>query len=342
MPIDRGSRDGICRKHASCQAGALLLALLVSVISGADAADPAPQNYPSHPIRVIVPQTAGGTADTVARTITPGWSGNLGQQMVIDNRGGAGGVIGTELAARAIPDGYTISLNGTGPMTILPNIQKQVPYDPIKDFVAVSMVTISPFALVAHPSIAARTVKELIALAKAEPGKLNYASAGSGSVIYLGMELFKTMAGVNIVHVPYKGSAQGLTDVLGGHVALMLFAVPPVLQHVKADRLRLLAITSAKRSPKLPDVPTLSEEGMPGYEVTTWTGVFVPPKTSPQIVARLSDALAKTLRASELRPQLEAQGVDLVGSSAAEFASFLRLELARNAKIIKAAGGRPE
>jgi len=306
------------------------------------AAEPSSQNYPSRPIRIIVPQIPGGTADTVARTIAPGLSAILNQQMVIDNRGGAGGIIGTELAAKAVPDGYTISLNGAGPMTILPNIQKQVPYDPIKDFAPVSLITISPFALVTHPSVPVRSVKELIALAKAEPSRLNYASAGSGSVVYLGMELLKSMAGINILHVPYKGSAQGLTDVLAGHVAMMLFAVPPALQHVASDRLRLLGITSAKRSPQRPDLPTISEAGMTGYEVTTWTGLFVPPKTPPRVMNTLRDALIKTIRTPDTRQQLEAQGVDLVGSSSEEFSAFVKTELAKHAKIIKVSGGKVE
>ena len=323
-------------RAAQLWAGAALCLLIGSAL----AAEAGPRHSPARPIRVIVPQIPGGTADTVARTLAPGLSATLGQQVVIDNRGGAGGIIGTELAAKASPDGYTISLNGTGPMTILPNIQKQMPYDPIKDFSPVSLITISPFALVVHSSVPVKTVKELIALAKAEPTRLNYASAGSGSVVYLGMELLKNMSGITILHVPYKGSAQGLTDVLAGHVAMMLFAVAPALQHVAADRLRLLAITSARRSPQRPDIPTVAESGMAGYEVTTWTGLFVPPKTPPPVVATLSSALNKTLRTPETRQQLEAQGVDIVGGSPEEFAVFLKAELERHAKIIKAAGGR--
>ena len=319
----------------------MMLSVVLCLITGHGlAAESGPQTYPARPIRIIVPQIPGGTADTVARTMAPGLSAALGQQLVIDNRGGAGGIIGTELAAKALPDGYTISLNGAGPMTDLPNIQKQLPYDPIKDFSPVSLITISPFALVVHPSVPVRTVKDLIALAKAEPARLNYASAGSGSVVYLGMELLKSMTGITILHVPYKGSAQGLTDVLAGHVTMMLFAVPPALQHVAADRLRLLAITSAKRSPQRPDIPVISESGLPGYEVTTWTGLFVPPKTPPPVMAILQGALNKTLRTPETRQQLEAQGVDIVGGSPAEFAAFLKAELDRHAKIIKAAGGR--
>jgi tripartite-type tricarboxylate transporter receptor subunit TctC len=319
----------------------LMLSVVLCLIVGRVlAAESGAQAYPSRPIRIIVPQIPGGTADTVARTIAPGLSAILGQQMVIDNRGGAGGIIGTELAARALPDGYTLSLNGAGPMTILPNIQKQVPYDPVKDFLPVSLITISPFALVVHPAVPVKTVKELIALAKAEPARLNYASAGSGSVIYLGMEQLKRLTGITMLHVPYKGSAQGLTDVLAGHVALMLFAVPPALQHVAADRLRLLGITSAKRSPQRPDVPTISEAGMPGYEVTTWTGLLVPPKTPAAVMAKLRGALIKTIRTPETRQQLEAQGVDIVGGSPEEFAAFIKTELDKHAKIIKGAGSR--
>lgn len=322
-----------------------LVALTVAAGASAThalAAEAVTPQYPARPIRILVPQAPGGTADTVARTIAPGLSAVLGQQLVIDNRGGAGGIIGTELAAKAAPDGYTISLNGAGPMTILPNVQKHVPYDPINDFIPVSLVTISPFALVTHPSLRARSVKELIALAKAEPGKLNYASAGSGSVVYLGMELLKNMTGSNIVHVPYKGSAQGLTDVLAGHVSMMLFAVPPALQHVAADRLRLLGITSAKRSPQRPDVPTVSESGLPGYEVTTWTGLFVPAKTPPELVSKLNDAMVKTVRIAETRQQLESQGVDVIGGNSREFATFLALELTRHAKTIRLAGTKQE
>ena len=295
--------------------------------------------YPSRPVRIVT-VGAGSQNDIVARLLIPQLSAIWRQPVVIENRPGAGAIIGTELAARALPDGYTISLNGAGPMTVLPNFQKQVPYDPIKDFAPVSLITISPFALVVHPSVPVKTVKELIALAKAEPARLNYASAGSGSVVYLGMELLKSMTGITILHVPYKGSAQGLTDVLAGHVAMMLFAVAPALQHVAADRLRLLAITSAKRSPQRPDIPTISESGLPGYDVTTWTGLFVPPKTPAPVMAKLRDALSKTLRTPETRQQLEAQGVDIVGGSPEEFAAFLKLELERHAKIIKAAGDR--
>ncbi len=318
----------------------LILAALMCLFIGRGsvlAAETA-QTYPARPIRMIVPQTPGGTADTVARTVAPGLSAALGQQIVIDNRGGAGGIIGTELSAKAIPDGYTISLNGAGPLTISPLLQKQAPYDPVKDFVPISLITISPFALVVHAAVPAKSVKELIALAKAEPGKLNYASGGTGSVSYLGMELFKSMAGVNILHVPYKGTAPGMIDVLAGNITMILFAVPPAVQHVAAGRLRMLGVSGANRSPQYPDIPTIREAGMAGYDVTTWTGLLLPLKTPPAIVAKQRDALAKTIGAPETRRQLESQGLDIITNTSEAFTNFIRAELAKHAKIIKAAG----
>lgn len=302
----------------------------------------AANTYPTRPIRIIVPQTPGGTADIMARILAPSLSAALGQQLVIDNRGGAGGIIGTEMVARAAPDGYTLSFNGAGPLTISPNIQKDIPYDPLRDLQAVSMTTVSPFALVVHPAVRARTVKELIALARAEPGKLNYASAGSGSVVFLGMELFKNMAGINILHVPYKGTAQGLTDVMAGQISMMLFTVAPALQHAAAERVRVLGITSAQRSAQRPEVPTIAEAGLAGYAVTTWTGLLAPANTPRAIINRLREAVLNSLRAPQARAQLEAQGADIAGSTPEEFAAFIKDELARHARVLKAAGGKME
>lgn len=316
------------------------------IAAGACALLPAPaaaaNTYPARPIRIIVPQTPGGTADIMARILAPGLSAALGQPLVIDNRGGAGGIIGTEMVARAAPDGYTLSFNGAGPLTISPNVQKDTPYDPVRDFQAVSMATVSPFALVVHPSLRARTVKELIALAKAEPGKLNYASAGSGSVVFLGMELLKSMAGIDILHVPYKGTAQGLTDVMAGQVSMMLFTVAPALQHAAAERVRVLGVTSAKRAAQRPDIPTIAEAGLAGYAVTTWTGLLAPANTPRDIVARLREAVVNSLRTPQARTQLEAQGVDIAGGTSEAFAAFIKDELARHARVLKLAGARTE
>jgi tripartite-type tricarboxylate transporter receptor subunit TctC len=300
----------------------------------------AAQSYPDRPIRVIVPVPAGGTPDVVARMVQPGLTGLLGQQLVIDNRGGAGGLIGAELAAKAVADGYTLFFSSPGALTILPHLQKRVAYDTLRDFAPISLVSIGPFLLITHPSLPVKTVKELLALAKSEPGKLNYASAGNGAANHLAMELFKSMAGINITHVPYKGAPQAITDLIGGSVNLMFNSIPPVLQHIKSGRLRLLGVSSAKRSPQLPDVPTISEAGVPGYESITWFGLLAPAKTPKTIVARLNEALVKVVRAPEMKSQLEIQGYDPVGSSAAEFTAFIRAESEKYAKVVKLSGAK--
>ena len=300
----------------------------------------AAQAYPDKPIRVIVPVPAGGTPDVVARMVAPGLSTLLGQQLVIDNRGGAGGLIGAELAARAVPDGYTVFFSSPGSLTILPHLQKHVAYDALKDFAPISLVSIGPFLLITHPSVPARTVKELIALARAEPGKLNYASAGNGAANHLAMELFKSMAGVNVTHVPYKGAPQAVTDLIGGSVNLMFNSIPPVLQHIKTGRLRLLGVASAKRSPQLPDVPTISEAGVPGYEAITWFGLLAPAKTPKAIIGRLNDVMVKVVHAPDLKSQLEIQGYDPVGSSPEAFAAFIRAESEKYAKVVKFSGAK--
>ena len=300
----------------------------------------APQAYPDKPIRVIVPVPAGGTPDVVARMVQPGLSNLLGQQLVIDNRGGAGGLIGAELAAKAVPDGYTLFFSSPGSLTILPHLQKHVAYDTLRDFAPVSLVSIGPFLLLTHPTVPAKTVQELLALAKAEPGKLNYASAGSGAANHLAMELFKSMAGVNITHVPYKGAPQAVTDLIGGFVNLMFNSIPPVMQHVKAGRLKLLGVSSATRSPQLPDVPTVSEAGVPGYESITWFGLLAPARTPAAIVARLNGVMVKVVHAPAMKLQLETQGYDAVGSSAAEFTAFIRAESEKYAKVVKQSGAK--
>jgi tripartite-type tricarboxylate transporter receptor subunit TctC len=298
------------------------------------------QTYPDRPIRVIVPVPAGGTPDVVARLVQQPLAAALGQQLVIDNRGGAGGVIGVELAARAVPDGFTLLFSSPGPLTIAPHLQKKIPYDTLRDFAPVSLVSIGPFLLITHPAVPAKNVKELIALAKAQPGKLNYASAGNGAANHLAMEHFKSMAGIDLTHVPYKGAPQAVTDVLGGYVNLMLNSIPPVIQHIKAGRVRLLGIASLKRSPQLPDVPTISESGVPGYEAANWFGMLAPAKTPPAIVRRLNTALVEIVRSADIRAQLEVQGADPVGSSTQEFAAFIRAESEKYAKVVKQTGAQ--
>ena len=300
----------------------------------------AAQAYPDKPIRVIVPVPAGGTPDVVARMVAPGLSSLLGQQLVIDNRGGAGALIGTELAARAVPDGYTLFFSSPGPLTILPHLQKKITYDPMRDFAPVSLICIGPFLLIAHPAVPVKAVKELIALAKAEPGKLNYASAGNGTPNHLAMELFKSVAGVNMTHVPYKGAPQAITDLIGGSVELMFNSIPPALPHIRSGRLKLLAVASVRRSPQLPDVPTIGEAGVPGFEAITWFGLLVPAKTPQQIVARLNELVVKVVRAPELKSQFEILGYEAVGGSPGEFAAFIRAESEKYAKAVKLSGAK--
>jgi tripartite-type tricarboxylate transporter receptor subunit TctC len=293
------------------------------------------QSWPTKPVRLILAVPAGGTPDVVVRMITPGLSALLGQQLVVDNRGGAGGMIGAELAARATPDGYTLFFSAPGALTIVPHLQKKMPYDALRDFVPVSLVCSGPFLLVTHPSVQAKTVSELIAQAKTAPGKLNYGSAGNGAPNHLAMELLKNMAAVNITHVPYKGAPQTVTDVLGGNIQLTLNSIPPVIQHVKAGRLRLLGVSSAKRSPQLPEVPTIAEAGVPGYEFITWFGMLAPANTPKAIVSRLHESMLKVVHAPETKAQFEKLGYDTVGNSPDEFAAYLRAEHEKFGSIIK-------
>jgi tripartite-type tricarboxylate transporter receptor subunit TctC len=304
---------------------------------------PAPagaRGYPDKPIRVIIPVPAGGTPDIVARMITPGLSNALGQQLVIDNRGGAGGLIGAELAARASPDGYTLLISSPGPLTIIPHMQTRVGYATLRDFVPIGLISNGPFLLIVHPSVPVKTVGELLALARKEPGRLNYASAGNGSANHLAMELFKSMAGISITHVPYKGAPQAVTDVLGGHNNMMFNSIPPVLPHIKAGRVRLLGVASDKRSPQVPEAPTISEAGVPGYESGNWFGMLAPAGTPRPIIAKISAALIKLVHMPETRAQFELAGNDPVGSTPGEFAAFLRRDSEKYAKVVKLSGAK--
>lgn len=298
------------------------------------------QGWPSKPIRVVVSVPAGGTPDVVARMVTPGLSAMLGQQLVVDNRGGASGQIGAELAARATPDGYTLFFTSAGALTILPHMQRKAPYDSLRDFAPVSLVCSGPFLLITHPSVQAKTVKDLIALTRAEPGKLNYASAGSGAPNHIAMELLKNMSGMNITHVPYKGAPQAVTDVIGGNMHMTLNSIPPVIQHIKAGRLRLLGVSSARRSPQLPEVPTIGEAGVPGYEFITWFGMLAPAGTPKDIIARLHSTLLKVVHAPESKAQFEKLGYDTVAGTPAEFASHLRNEYEKYGKIVRLIGAK--
>ena len=301
----------------------------------------AAQSYPDKPIRVIVSVAAGASVDVVARMVAPGLSSLLGQQLVIDNRGGAGGLIGAELAAKAPADGYTLFFSGPS-FTILPHMQKQVAFDTIRDFAPISLICIGPFLLVSHPSVPVRSVMELVALARAQPGRLNYSSAGGGTSNHLAMELLKSMAGIDITHVPYKVASQAVTDLLGGSVNLTLSSIPLVLQHVKTGRLRLLGVSSLKRSPQLPEAATISESGVPDYEAITWFGLLAPAKTPKPIVDRLNSASIEVVRTPDIRYQSEIRGYDAVGSSPQEFAVFIRRQSEKYATVVKLSGAKAD
>jgi tripartite-type tricarboxylate transporter receptor subunit TctC len=312
-----------------------LLVVMALTATAAPAAE-----WPDKPIRVILSVPAGATPDVTARLVFPGLMQQLGVSLVADNRAGGGGVIGAEIAAKSAPDGYTLFISSPGALTILPHMRKGIPYDTIRDFAPVSLISIGPFVLMTHPSVPAKTIKELIALAKAQPGKLNYASAGNGVANHLAGELFKQMAGVDIVHVPYKGAPQAVTDVLAGHMNMMFNSVAPIVGYIKTGKIRVLGIASLQRSPQLPDVPTIHESGVPGFEAVNWFGMFAPAKTPKTIINRVNAALVKTVKTPELQAQFIALGADPVGSSVEEFTAFVKRDMEKYEKVVRISGAK--
>ena len=294
--------------------------------------------YPSKPITMIVPFSAGGTTDILARVVGQALSTELGQSIIIDNRPGAGGNIGGQAAARAAGDGYTLFMGTVGTHAINEALYKKMPFDPVKDFAPLTRVANVPNLLVAHPSQPFKTVKEMMAYAKANPGKLNFGSSGSGSSIHLSGELFKSLAKVDMVHVPYKGSAPAVTDLLGNQIAIMFDNLPSVIPHVRSGKLRAIAITTAKRSPELPDVPTIAEAGVPGYEAMSWFGLLAPAATPAPVLAKLSGALAKVLANPEVKKKIVDQGGEPVNETPAQFAAFIQSESVKWGKVVKSSG----
>ena len=311
--------------------------LIASVALPALAATPDAALYPVKPIRLVVPFAPAGSADALARTIQPALSEALGQTLVIDNRPGASSTIGTDMAAKAAPDGYTLVLITTT-HTVNPSLYAKLPYDAVRDFAAISLVVSQPNILVVHPAMAAKSVRELVALAKAKPNTLNFASGGNGSSPHLSGELFKIVAGIQVAHIPYKGSGPGVTDLLGGHVQIM-FAGPLALeQHIKSGRLRALAVADRRRSAVLPEVPTMTEAGFPGVETGTWYGMLAPARTPPAAVTFIQRAIVRILQAPDMKSRMLNQGVDIVASSPAEFEKFIITEVAKWSRVVQAAG----
>jgi tripartite-type tricarboxylate transporter receptor subunit TctC len=292
------------------------------------------QSYPTHAVRVIVPFAPGGSLDVVGRVLFDKMSQLIGQQVVMDFRPGASGNIGTEIAARATPDGYTLLLN-TLPLVVNPSLYRKLPFDVAKDLAPISLIGSAPFVLVIHPSLPVKSVKELVALAKAQPGKLNYASAGIGTNLHVAAELFKNLTKTDIVHIGYKGGGPALVATLSGETGLSFLSIPAALPHMQAGRLRALATTGAKRTPSLPDLPTIAEAGVPGYEFSSWWGVLAPAGTPPAAIATFNDYVVKATRTPEVRKRFSDEGVEIIASSPAEFGAHIKRELARWAKVVK-------
>lgn len=300
------------------------------------------QSYPAKPVRIIVPFPAGGGADIFARLIGRKLGENLGQSFVVDNRAGASGIIGCEAVARSAPDGYTLLMATTGTHTTNPAVFSKLPYDPIKDFAPVSLVAESPFVLLVHPSLPVKNVKDLIQLAKSRPGEINYASSGIGSSSHLGFELFNSMAGIKVLHVPYKGLGPASADTIAGNITMTWDSITASAPFIKAKRLRALGIGSAKRSSLLPDVPTISESGLTGFELGSWYAYFAPAATPPEIIRNLQREMVKAIAAPDMRGQFAALGAEPVGSTPEELAAVVQRDLVKWAKVAREAKVKAE
>lgn len=314
---------------------------LAGVIAAALAAVPAVQaaeSYPNKPIRLVVPFAPGGGTDIIARLIGQSLGERWGQTVVVDNRTGAGGVIGVSLVAKSNPDGYTMLLASNGPLTYLPALQSKLPYDPEKDLAPISLVAGQPFVLTVSNASGIGSVKDLIAAARAQPDTIRYASGGPGGASHLGTELLKMMAGISMLHVPYKGTGPGLTAVLSNEVQLVLVGISSAIPHVKAGRAKALAVTTAERSPALPDVPTVAEAGVPGYAFDVWYGMLFPAGTPPAIVTRTGSEIARLSKQPALRERFTAGGMEPLSTSPQAFAQLIRTEAAKWKKVVKAAG----
>jgi len=318
---------------------AVVFGLLMLPVGGVSSAQ---TTYPQRPIRFVVPFPPGGAADILARGVAPKLGVSLGQQFVVDNRPGANGVIGFDLVARAPADGYTVLLGFTTGVAVNPLLVTKIPYDAVKDFTGVSMLARTPMVLIASPTFKGSSVKDLIALAKATPGKITYGTPGIGNPNHLAGELFKSIAGVNLAHVPYKGAALVITDVIGSHIPIAFVTLAAALPQVRAGKLKSLAVTSDKRSPAASSIPTMAEAGQPGVEVVEWFGILVPAATPKPVIARLNEEIVKAVRSPEVNGRFSEQGLEPVTTSVDEFASVIRSDIDKLAGIIKKAGIRAE
>lgn len=319
----------------------LLLVLAATCLASSMGAAHAAERYPTKPVRMLVGYPPGGPTDLAARLAAQHLSEAFGQQVIVDNRPGAGGTLSATLLAQSNPDGYTLALGSNGEMAISPNLRPNLKYDPLKDIVTVSRIGASQLVLIVHPSVPAKSVKELVALAKAKPGAINFASSGTGSTAHLCSELFKSMAAINIVHVPYKGAGPAMVDLMGGQVQMLITGYSAAVPHVKAGKLRALGVTGARRLASAPDLPTIGES-VPGYDVTSWYGIVAPRGTPGPIVERVYREIAAMARKPDVAERLAALGIEPEGNTPREFAAQLKIDIAKWAKVIKAAGVKVE
>jgi tripartite-type tricarboxylate transporter receptor subunit TctC len=317
------------------QAGIAAAALAALICCAAQA-----QDYPSRPIRMVVPYSPGGLPDTMARLVAPRLGAALGQQIVVENRGGAGGISGSEQVARASGDGYTLLVADVGQVAINPHLYAKLPYDPQKDFVPVSLLGTSALFLVVHPSVPASTFQELVALSKAQPGKLSYGSSGTGSIHHLATEALKAALGINLLHVPYKGTGQSVPALLGGQVGVLYSALPSIESHVKAGKVRILAVSTLRRSSLAPEVPSVAELGVPGYDFAPEIGIVAPAGTPPAVLARLAGEIGNAVRHPEVAQRFRQLGIEPIGSSPEAYAAIIRASYDKYARIVKVSGAR--
>jgi tripartite-type tricarboxylate transporter receptor subunit TctC len=319
----------------------LLIAMLLSA-----AASAAAQIYPSRPVRLVVPFAPGGSADLVARLIGQKLGASWGQQVIVENKGGGSGMIGNDFVAKSAPDGYTLTVGTMGPFSVNPTLFEKMPYDPVRDFAPITLTGIASHVLVANPRVPVHTVSELIALAKAKPGQLTFASSGTGNATHLTFELFKATAGIDIVHVPYKGGGPAMADLVGGQVSFSFASMPSALPYVKAGRLRAIAVGGATRSPLFPDVPTVAESGaesgLRGFVSEDWQGILAPAKTPAGVVAKLNADLVRTLHTPEMAAKLAGAGFDVKTSTPQEFADFIRADTVKWARVLKRSGTKAQ
>ncbi len=317
---------------------ALLFAMILAIVTAAAAQ--AQTTYPNRPIRVVVPFPPGGLNDVVARLVSQRLAENLGQTIVIENRGGATGTIGSAAVAKAAPDGYTILSSGSTTAAVAPHLYSNLPYDQAKDLVAIGRIGAVASIVLVHPSMPANTMSELIAHLKAKPGAINFGSGGSGGSQHIGAELLKTLAGVSITHVPYKGGGPAMIDLVAGQISMMIEPMPSALPQVRAGKVRALAVTTPRRSSALPELPTVAETGIAGYDLTIWLGFFAPAGTPREIIARLNTELARTLNAPDMRERLAQQGVETIVDTPDEFGAYVNSELARWGKVVRDSGAK--